>query len=159
MATGIRLLVKRIGQAKSQADRSFWSGIVSSLITGGAVVAGGLLGGPAGAVAAGTAANALTSSLQNQSASDAGANTDAKYGGENDVEPGLYGHGGLVTKPTRAIIGEAGPELVLPVKGVTAKLAAALAQRNKPFARKDAVDLKTLLAAATVKSRKERARA
>ena len=42
-------------------------------------------------------------------------------------------------------VGEAGPELILPVDGVTARLAKALALDRKPFDRKDAPNLGALL--------------
>lgn len=67
-------------------------------------------------------------------------------------------HGGLVTKPTHALIGEAGPELVIPVKGATARLAKVLGIEAKPFQRKGAPSLSkmaSLLAAATIKAKKE----
>ena len=54
-------------------------------------------------------------------------------------------HGGVVTEPTRLLVGESGPEIVLPINNVTARLAKALAVKMKPFEREDAPDLTVLL--------------
>ena len=56
-------------------------------------------------------------------------------------------HGGVVTKPTKMLVGEAGPEIIIPVNDVPSRLAKALAVDRKPFDRKDAPDLGVLLAA------------
>jgi hypothetical protein len=70
-------------------------------------------------------------------------------GGANGgyAEPAKLARGGLVTQPTHALIGEAGPELVIPVNpDVSGRLAQALATENKPFDRQEAPDLSALLA-------------
>ena len=62
-------------------------------------------------------------------------------------EPAKLAHGGIVTRPTHALVGEAGPEIILPVDNVPERLARALAVDRKPFDRADAPDLSRLLSA------------
>jgi hypothetical protein len=60
--------------------------------------------------------------------------------------PPKAAHGGLVTESTMVEVGEAGPELIIPVNvDVAAKLAKALTIASKPFDRKDAPSLSALL--------------
>jgi hypothetical protein len=61
--------------------------------------------------------------------------------------PPKAAHGGLVTKPTEVLVGEAGPELIVPVnQDVGARLARALSVGAQPFDRQGAPDLSALLA-------------
>jgi hypothetical protein len=97
--------------AKAAADRQFWGGIISSLLSGGASVA-----------TAGAAAK-----------------------------------GGITSGPTLA--GEAGTELVIPIKGkLSDQMRASLAVKNEPFAKgMPASRLAAVLAAANLVDRKAKA--
>ena len=66
-------------------------------------------GGPA----AGAAAAKLLATPPGKAAIEAGVNFTLA---EEDIDQGNFAHGGLVTSPTLAMIGEAGPEVVLPLQ-------------------------------------------
>ena len=65
-------------------------------------------GGPA----AGAAATKLLATPAGKAAIEAGVNFTLA---EEDIDQGNFAHGGMVTQPTLAMIGEAGPEMVLPL--------------------------------------------
>lgn len=68
--------------------------------------------------------------------------------------------GGLVTRPTHALIGEAGPELVIPVKDVSPEDRRRFAIEARPFSRAAAPPLRTVIdrAAETRDRRRQAAR-
>lgn len=66
-------------------------------------------GGPA----AGATAAKLLSTPAGKAAIEAGVNFTLA---DEDIDKGNFAHGGLVTSPTLAMIGEAGPEVVLPLR-------------------------------------------
>jgi hypothetical protein len=101
----LKLAYDKLNLAVDQAEKSFWRGIITSLISR---VAGAVVPGPPQTPAA--------------------------------------AHGGLVTKPTQLLVGEAGPEIIVPVKqDMPAQLAQALSVGSKPFDRQQAPDLSALL--------------
>ena len=116
-----------------------WNGIITALagfgawmLTNAATFFSGLPGGIIGAIgglgdwmltAAAGFFSGLTTAVQNAVTSLTNARTPTAN--ENAVSSqtplqsiGLQ-HGGLVTKPTLAVIGEAGPELVVPTSGIS----------------------------------------
>jgi hypothetical protein len=100
------LAYKKLADAQDEGEKSFWQGLITSLISR---AAGALVPGPP---------------------------TTPKAA-----------HGGLVTKPTEVLVGEAGPEIIIPVnQDVGARLAKALSVGSQPFDRQAAPDLSALLA-------------
>lgn len=71
-------------------------------------------GGPA----AGAAAAALLNTPQGQAILQAGINFTLA---NEDIDTGNFATGGMVTSPTLAMIGEAGPEMVLPLVPTVSK--------------------------------------
>ena len=66
-------------------------------------------GGPAG----GAAAAKVLATPAGKAAIEAGVNFTLA---EEDIDQGNFAHGGMVTSPTIAMIGEAGPEMVVPLR-------------------------------------------
>lgn len=74
------------------------------------------------------------------------ADVIARVAGAVVPKPPAAAHGGLVTRPTQVTVGEAGPEIIVPVDvDVGARLARALSLGAKPFDRQGAPDLSALL--------------
>ena len=117
--------------------KNFYRALLASAYVAGASAAGLALAGPAGAAAAGKAATASLASPVGVAAVELGAETATEYA----VESEKMATGGLVTEPTFAMIGEAGPELVLPLMGAPAlkkKRKKTKADRNLSKALKEA---------------------
>ena len=77
-----------------------------------AAIAGATAGGGPGA---GAAMAAFLKSAPGQFAMDKAIDNTLK---DQDLDSGNFAMGGLVTDPTLALIGEAGPELILPINKV-----------------------------------------
>ena len=122
---------------KKTTVKNFYRALLASAYVAGASAAGLALAGPAGAAAAGKAATASLASPVGVAAVELGAETATEYA----VESEKMATGGLVTEPTFAMIGEAGPELVLPLMGAPAlkkKRKKTKADRNLSKALKEA---------------------
>ena len=94
--------------------KNFYRALAASAYVAGATAAGLALGGPPGAAAAATAATANLASPLGVAAVE----MVAEVGTDAALDPSKMAMGGLVTEPTFAMIGEAGPELVLPLPGL-----------------------------------------
>jgi len=82
---------------------------VTTALYKAAFIAGATAGG-------GPAAGATATSFVNSSAGEAAINKAVTITlGENNVDSGNFAMGGLVMSPTLAMIGEAGPEMVVPL--------------------------------------------
>ena len=80
--------------------------------------------GPSIGAAIGSGLQGLGQTMQNQQQQTQFA--DMMKGISLSGAPKAYAKGGIVTKPTNAIIGEAGPEAVVPLQGVHPGVIAAL---------------------------------
>lgn len=99
---------------KKSTVKNFYRALAASAYVAGASAAGLALGGPAGAAAAAAQATASLASPIGVASVELLAETGAEYA----VQPERMAMGGLVTEPTFAMIGEAGPEMVLPLTGL-----------------------------------------
>jgi len=90
--------------------RSALRGLYSAAAIAGATAGGG--------PAAGTAMAAFLKSAPGKFAMDRAIDNTLK---DQELDSGNFAMGGLVTDPTLALIGEAGPELVLPINQVIKK--------------------------------------
>lgn len=98
---------------KKSTVKNFYRALVASAYVAGATAAGAAFGGPAGAAAAASAATASLASPLGVASVEIAAETGAEYA----VGAEKMAMGGLVTEPTFAMIGEAGPEMVIPLTG------------------------------------------
>ena len=101
---------------KKSTVKNFYRALVASAYVAGATAAGAAFGGPAGAAAAASAATASLASPLGVASVEIAAETGAEYA----VGAEKMAMGGLVTEPTFAMLGEAGPEMVIPLTGMGA---------------------------------------
>jgi SLT domain-containing protein len=102
---------------KRTTVKNFYRALAASAYVAGATAAGLALGGPPGAAAAAASATAnLASPL-----GVASVELAAELGTDAALDSTKMAMGGLVTQPTFAMIGEAGPEMVIPLTGAIPK--------------------------------------
>jgi len=94
--------------------KNFYRALAASAYVAGATAAGLALGGPPGAAAAATAATANLASPLGVAAVEIAA----EVGTDAALDSTKMAMGGLVTEPTFAMIGEAGPEMVIPLSSM-----------------------------------------
>tara|TARA_R110000823_G_C15859551_1_gene493019 strand:- start:653 stop:1126 length:474 start_codon:yes stop_codon:yes gene_type:complete len=94
--------------------KNFYRALAASAYVAGASAAGLALGGPPGAAAAAAAATANLASPLGVAAVEIAA----EVGTDAALDSTKMATGGLVTEPTFAMIGEAGPEMVIPLSGM-----------------------------------------
>lgn len=97
--------------------KNFYRALAASAYVAGATAAGLALGGPPGAAAAASSATASLASPLGVTAVELAAEAGAEYA----VGSEKMAMGGIVTEPTFAMIGEAGPEMVVPLLPTMAK--------------------------------------
>jgi len=97
--------------------KNFYRALAASAYVAGASAAGLALGGPPGAAAAAAAATANLASPLGVAAVELAA----EVGTDAALDSTKMAAGGLVTEPTFAMIGEAGPEMVIPLTAVIPK--------------------------------------
>ena len=112
---------------KKSTVKNFYRALAASAYVAGATAAGAALGGPAGAAAAASAATAQLASPLGVAAVELAAETGTEYA----VGSEKMAMGGLVTEPTFAMIGEAGPEMVIPLSGPGAFLSPLVKPKRK----------------------------
>ena len=100
---------------KKSTVKNFYRALAASAYVAGATAAGLALGGPPGAAAAASAATTSLASPLGVTAVELAAEAGAEYA----VGSEKMAMGGIVTEPTFAMIGEAGPEMVVPLLPVT----------------------------------------
>lgn len=100
---------------KKSTVKNFYRALAASAYVAGATAAGLALGGPPGAAAAATSATASLASPLGVTAVELAAEAGAEYA----VGSEKMAMGGIVTEPTFAMIGEAGPEMVVPLLPMT----------------------------------------
>ncbi len=98
--------------------KNFYRALAASAYVAGATAAGLALGGPPGAAAAATAATANLASPLGVAAVEIAA----EVGTDAALDSTKMATGGLVMEPTFAMLGEAGPEMVIPLTGPGALL-------------------------------------
>jgi len=127
--------------------KNFYRALAASAYVAGASAAGLALGGPPGAAAAAAAATANLASPLGVAAVELAA----EVGTDAALDSTKMATGGLVTQPTFAMLGEAGPELVVPLTGLPKpkrkrsrsaraadkKLSRAFKEANARYRRKD----------------------
>lgn len=92
--------------------KNFYRALAASAYVAGSAAAGLALGGPPGAaIATANAAASLASPL-----GVAAVELAAEKGTQAAMDSKKMAMGGLITQPTFAMLGEAGPEMVIPVK-------------------------------------------
>jgi len=94
--------------------KNFYRALAASAYVAGASAAGLALGGPPGAAAAASAATANLASPLGVAAVELAA----EVGTEAALDSTKMATGGLVMEPTFAMLGEAGPEMVIPLTNV-----------------------------------------
>nr|CRY97171.1 hypothetical protein [uncultured prokaryote] len=97
--------------------KNFYRALAASAYVAGASAAGLALGGPPGAAAAAAAATANLASPLGVAAVEIAA----EVGTDAALDSTKMATGGLVTEPTFAMLGEAGPEMVIPLMPSMAK--------------------------------------
>lgn len=100
---------------KKSTVKNFYRALAASAYVAGATAAGLALGGPPGAAAAASSATASLASPLGVTAVELAAEAGAEYA----VGSEKMAMGGIVTEPTFAMIGEAGPEMVVPLLPIT----------------------------------------
>lgn len=152
---------------KKSTVKNFYRALAASAYVAGATAAGLALGGPPGAAAAASAATTSLASPLGVTAVELAAEAGAEYA----VGSEKMAMGGIVTEPTFAMIGEAGPEMVVPLLPVAKpkrarskaerksdkKMSRALEQANKEL-RKINGDLRKGITQADVMRRAHRIR-
>ena len=96
---------------KKSTVKNFYRALAASAYVAGATAAGLALGGPPGAAAAASSATASLASPLGVTAVELAAEAGTEYA----VGSEKMAMGGIVTEPTFAMIGEAGPEMVVPL--------------------------------------------
>ena len=112
---------------KKSTVKNFYRALAASAYVAGATAAGAALGGPAGAAAAASAATAQLATPLGVTAVELAAETGTEYA----VGAEKMAMGGLVTEPTFAMIGEAGPEMVIPLSGMVQPLVKPKRKRSR----------------------------
>lgn len=107
--------------------KNFYRALAASAYVAGASAAGLALGGPPGAAAAASAATANLASPLGVAAVEIAA----EVGTDAALDSTKMAMGGLVTEPTFAMIGEAGPEMVIPLTGPGAMLSPLVKPKRK----------------------------
>lgn len=97
--------------------KNFYRALAASAYVAGATAAGLALGGPPGAAAAAASATANLASPLGVAAVELAA----EVGTDAALDSTKMAMGGLVTEPTFAMLGEAGPEMVIPLTSVIPK--------------------------------------
>ena len=152
---------------KKSTVKNFYRALAASAYVAGATAADLALGGPPGAAAAASAATTSLASPLGVTAVELAAEAGAEYA----VGSEKMATGGIVTEPTFAMIGEAGPEMVVPLLPITKpkrarskaerksdkKMSRALEQANKEL-RKINGDLRKGITQADVMRRAHRIR-
>lgn len=98
---------------KKTTVKNFYRALAASAYVAGASAAGLALGGPPGAAAAAAAATAQLATPLGVTAVELAAEAGTEYA----VGSEKMATGGLVMEPTFAMLGEAGPEMVIPLTG------------------------------------------
>ena len=96
---------------KKTTVKNFYRALAASAYVAGASAAGLALGGPPGAAAAAAAATAQLATPLGVTAVELAAEAGTEYA----VGSEKMAMGGLVMEPTFAMLGEAGPEMVIPL--------------------------------------------
>lgn len=99
---------------KKSTVKNFYRALAASAYVAGASAAGLALGGPPGAAAAASAATAQLATPLGVTAVELAAEAGTEYA----VGSEKMATGGLVMEPTFAMLGEAGPEMVIPLSGM-----------------------------------------
>ena len=107
--------------------KNFYRALAASAYVAGASAAGLALGGPPGAAAAAAAATANLASPLGVAAVEIAA----EVGTDAALDSTKMAMGGLVTEPTFAMIGEAGPEMVIPLTGPGALMSPLVKPKRK----------------------------
>jgi|TARA_R110001606_G_C15303383_1_gene642823 hypothetical protein len=107
--------------------KNFYRALAASAYVAGASAAGLALGGPPGAAAAASAATANLASPLGVAAVEIAA----EVGTEAALDSTKMAMGGLVTEPTFAMLGEAGPEMVIPLTGTSAIMSPLVKPKRK----------------------------
>jgi SLT domain-containing protein len=107
--------------------KNFYRALAASAYVAGASAAGLALGGPPGAAAAAAAATANLASPLGVAAVEIAA----EVGTDAALDSTKMATGGLVTEPTFAMLGEAGPEMVIPLSGMVQPLVKPKRKRSK----------------------------
>ena len=132
---------------KKSTVKNFYRALAASAYVAGATAAGLALGGPPGAAAAGAAATAQLATPLGVTAVELAAEAGTEYA----VGSEKMAMGGLVMEPTFAMLGEAGPEMVIPLtnmpkpkrkrsrsaRSADKKLSRAFKEANSRYRRKD----------------------
>ena len=106
--------------------KNFYRALAASSYVAGATAAGLALGGPPGAAAAAAATANLASPL-----GVAAVEIAAEVGTDAALDSTKMATGGLVTEPTFAMLGEAGPEMVIPLSGMVQPLVKPKRKRSR----------------------------
>ena len=107
--------------------KNFYRALAASAYVAGASAAGLALGGPPGAAAAAAAATANLASPLGVAAVEIAA----EVGTDAALDSTKMATGGLVTEPTFAMLGEAGPEMVIPLSGMVQPLVKPKKKRSR----------------------------
>ena len=107
--------------------KNFYRALAASAYVAGASAAGLALGGPPGAAAAAAAAKANLASPLGVAAVEIAA----EVGTDAALDSTKMATGGLVTEPTFAMLGEAGPEMVIPLSGMVQPLVKPKRKRSR----------------------------
>jgi SLT domain-containing protein len=107
--------------------KNFYRALAASAYVAGASAAGLALGGPPGAAAAAAAATANLASPLGVAAVEIAA----EVGTDAALDSTKMATGGLVTEPTFAMLGEAGPEMVIPLSGMVQPLVKPKRKRSR----------------------------
>lgn len=124
--------------------KNFYRALAASAYVAGASAAGLALGGPPGAAAAAAAATANLASPLGVAAVEIAA----EVGTDAALDSTKMAMGGIVMEPTFAMLGEAGPEMVIPLtkvkrkrsrsaRAADKKLSAAFKEANRRYRKKD----------------------
>jgi len=127
--------------------KNFYRALAASAYVAGASAAGLALGGPPGAAAAAAAATANLASPLGVAAVEIAA----EVGTDAALDSTKMAMGGIVMEPTFAMIGEAGPEMVIPLSNLVKpkrkrsrlarasdkKLSAAFKEANRRYRKRD----------------------
>ncbi len=100
---------------KKSTVKNFYRALAASAYVAGATAAATALGGPAAGAAAAASATAQVASPLGIAAVELAAEAGTEYA----VGAEKMAVGGIVTEPTFAMIGEAGPEMVVPLLPMT----------------------------------------
>ena len=107
--------------------KNFYRALAASAYVAGASAAGLALGGTPGAAAAAAATTANLASPLGVAAVEIAA----EVGTDAALDSTKMATGGLVTEPTFAMLGEAGPEMVIPLNGMVSPMVKPKKKRSR----------------------------